>query len=284
MPYMVMLQNEPGSITALVACPACGRICNKTLLYPYDGGTLCELIFTSACPICGTKYDRCSSDDAPEWNLLKEKYLADSAAYNNEIESSIRRKKNGKFKKMDELHEDSWKKLFPEEILERGKALADAKMVKDFDANDTTVAPNDVRTYITASIEDCKVEIRIAQEKIYGMNCTCGYSNSGENCKHMAALFYTVEDKAQEDDSEIINPVEVPAAPAPAPTPVKVAVPVPAPAPAPAPTPVKVAKPVLRPAAAAAAPAAEPEPVAEPAPAEPVAVEKPKAKIKIKAK
>ena len=283
MPYMVMLQNEPGSITAVVACPACGRICNKTLLYPYDGGTLCELIFTSACPICGTKYDRCSSDDAPEWNLLKEKYLADPTAYNNEIESSIRRKKNGKFKKMDELHEDSWKKLFPEEILERGKALADAKMVKDFDANDTTVAPNDVRTYITASIEDCKVEIRIAQEKIYGMNCTCGYSNSGENCKHMAALFYTVEEKTQEDESEIITPVEVPT-PVSVPTPVKVAAPVPAPAPAPAPTPVKVAKPVLRPAAAAAAPAAEPEPVAEPAPAEPVAVEKPKAKIKIKAK
>lgn len=103
----------------------------------------------------------------------------------------------------------SWKKYFRPHILERGENYAHEGQVTDL---------SDSNGKISAEVEGSEtydVEIEYAGNKILSMYCSCPYAESGESCKHMAAVLYAWEDEsAPVNDTnteleEAINAMEV---------------------------------------------------------------------------
>ena len=78
--------------------------------------------------------------------------------------------------------------LFSKRILERGY---------DYYLNGAVVNIYKTSDEIEADVlgsELYHVEILLNNERIYSMECDCPYAEDGENCKHMAALLYAVND------------------------------------------------------------------------------------------
>ena len=78
----------------------------------------------------------------------------------------------------------NWERLFKPHILERGMAYYCEGCVEDLEVNDDE---------ITAAVEGSDmydVCIDLDGNGVSGMECTCPYAESGENCKHMAAVLY----------------------------------------------------------------------------------------------
>lgn len=93
--------------------------------------------------------------------------------------------------------------LFKRHILERGEWIATSDDIFNFRKTASTIQA-DVR-----GTDWYKIEILLVNDEIHDMSCTCPYAESGDNCKHMAAvLIYAGEsDLEEQTDDEVISEV-----------------------------------------------------------------------------
>lgn len=88
-----------------------------------------------------------------------------------------------------------WKKLFDQEILERGYGYYCKNTVENLDVS------SDVILADVAGSEDYEVEISLNRGEIADMYCSCPYAEDGNNCKHMAAVLYAWEERGEKADT-----------------------------------------------------------------------------------
>lgn len=87
-----------------------------------------------------------------------------------------------------------WKGLFQKHILERGRNYFYDDAVTELQKTD--------RGYqaVVIGTEDYEVEIEMDKDVIYDMYCSCPYAEDGNNCKHMAAVLYKIEEEIENND------------------------------------------------------------------------------------
>ena len=96
--------------------------------------------------------------------------------------------------------EKTWSRLFSEIILKRGKDYwedgAVGKIVCNSDKNTVSA--------VVFGSEDYQAAITLSEDgkKIQNMECSCPFAKDGNNCKHMAALLYAIEDENDAEDTE----------------------------------------------------------------------------------
>ncbi|WP_125142053.1 SWIM zinc finger family protein [Clostridium transplantifaecale] len=91
-----------------------------------------------------------------------------------------------------------WRKLFQSVILDRGLAYYERGLVTDY-----RQGTNLIRATVQGS-EEYDVRIRMEGDKIVDMECDCPYAERGEDCKHMAAvLFYMEEEMETRSDGKL---------------------------------------------------------------------------------
>jgi len=81
----------------------------------------------------------------------------------------------------------NWKDNFTSVSLDRGIGYYEMKLVSNL-----KVADNKITAIVTGE-HLYSVEIEIEGKKIKNMSCTCPHAFKGNNCKHMAAIFYSLE-------------------------------------------------------------------------------------------
>lgn len=101
----------------------------------------------------------------------------------------------------------NWKKLFEDQILERGYDYYSGNAIENF-----TFSANTIGAEVSGT-EDYEVEISFEDGEISEMYCSCPYAAQGWNCKHMAAVLFEwaahyAADKAEEDcgDAALLLP------------------------------------------------------------------------------
>ena len=77
-----------------------------------------------------------------------------------------------------------WKDLFQEHILDRGESYYFDGAVLELHKTGT---------------EDYEVDIEMEGGRICEMYCSCPYAEGGNNCKHMAAVLFEIEEQSEED-------------------------------------------------------------------------------------
>src|SRR5690625_1045800 len=82
-----------------------------------------------------------------------------------------------------------WKHLFQDHILGRGLDYFIRNLVENVYVKDNII---EATVYGT---EEYKVEITKEDEEIIDLNCNCPYADGGNNCKHMAAVLFYLENK-----------------------------------------------------------------------------------------
>ena len=100
-----------------------------------------------------------------------------------------------------------WKNLFQEHILGRGIDYFIRNLVGNVYVKDNLI---EASVYGT---EEYKVEIVKHNEEISDLSCNCPYADGGNNCKHMAAVLFYLEDKGdtlagQDKGENIVKLVE----------------------------------------------------------------------------
>ena len=86
-----------------------------------------------------------------------------------------------------------WKKLFREHILARGVAYYYDAAVLELQKTEHGYHA------VVEGTEDYEVDIEMEEGQIYEMYCSCPYAEDGNNCKHMAAVLFEIEDQVEED-------------------------------------------------------------------------------------
>lgn len=86
----------------------------------------------------------------------------------------------------------NWKKKFRDLILERGRIYYKRNRVFGLSYN------NDTYKARVLGEKAYDVEIKVKEEDVVYMRCSCPYAVSGQNCKHMAAVMYAVDEKGDE--------------------------------------------------------------------------------------
>ncbi|MDO4168864.1 MAG: SWIM zinc finger family protein [Lachnospiraceae bacterium] len=92
-----------------------------------------------------------------------------------------------------------WRNLFQAHILDRGYHYYCEHAVEDVELGDNIMWATVYGT------QDYEVEIRFKQNEVIDMDCSCPYAESGNNCKHMAAVLYEWEDIKEENQTEDIQ-------------------------------------------------------------------------------
>ena len=82
-----------------------------------------------------------------------------------------------------------WKHLFQDHILGRGLDYFICNLVTNVYVKDNII---EATVYGT---EEYKVEIVKKNDEIIELSCNCPYADGGNNCKHMAAVLFYLEDK-----------------------------------------------------------------------------------------
>lgn len=82
----------------------------------------------------------------------------------------------------------NWKNMFKQHILHRGYDYFCDGAVENI-----TIEDNVIKATVCGT-DDYEVEIIFKGEEISDMYCSCPYAESGENCKHMAAVLFEWED------------------------------------------------------------------------------------------
>ncbi|HSH36621.1 SWIM zinc finger family protein, partial [Schnuerera sp.] len=82
-----------------------------------------------------------------------------------------------------------WKHLFQDHILGRGLDYFIRNLVENVYVKDNII---EATAYGT---EEYKVEIVKKNDEIIELSCNCPYADGGNNCKHMAAVLFYLEDK-----------------------------------------------------------------------------------------
>ena len=90
-----------------------------------------------------------------------------------------------------------WKRLFKTHILERGIEYYYEGCVQNLQKNGSKV------TATVCGSEDYKVEIVLENDNVADMYCSCPYAESGNNCKHMAAVLYELGEKNEKKASGV---------------------------------------------------------------------------------
>lgn len=86
-----------------------------------------------------------------------------------------------------------WQKMFTPWILERGRNYWDDGCVGILYQDGNTV------TAVVSGTEDYDVEIEMGRGgNIAYMSCTCPYAEEGNNCKHMAAVLFAMDEDIME--------------------------------------------------------------------------------------
>ena len=83
----------------------------------------------------------------------------------------------------------NWQSYFEPHILTRGYDYMLEGRVRNPEFRDQ------VCTAQVQGSEEYDVEIVMADNQVEEMHCTCPYARAGSNCKHMAAVLYTVSEK-----------------------------------------------------------------------------------------
>ena len=86
-----------------------------------------------------------------------------------------------------------WKDLFREHILARGEAYYYEGAVQDLEKTEHGYHA------MVEGTEDYEVDIELEDGQICEMYCTCPYADDGNNCKHMAAVLYEIEEQEEAD-------------------------------------------------------------------------------------
>lgn len=81
-----------------------------------------------------------------------------------------------------------WKELFEPRILQRGRAYHSQGAV------DMVRREGDIIHAIVLGSERYRVAIHLERDEIAGWSCDCPYASDGTPCKHLAAVFYALED------------------------------------------------------------------------------------------
>ena len=84
----------------------------------------------------------------------------------------------------------NWRDLFKPWILERGQEYFEYGQVTELEDDGDLV-----RAEVSGS-QDYHVEIRRSGKRVERMSCDCPYADKDENCKHMAAVLYALEDRS----------------------------------------------------------------------------------------
>ena len=87
----------------------------------------------------------------------------------------------------------NWRDLFKHWIVERGQAYFECGQILEMEEDGTIV-----RAKVSGSRE-YQVEIHRNNGRMVQMYCDCPYAESGENCKHMAAVLVALEDGTVKD-------------------------------------------------------------------------------------
>lgn len=86
----------------------------------------------------------------------------------------------------------NWKKKFRDLILERGRNYYKRNRVYGLSYN------NNIYKARVLGESAYDVEIKIRENDIIYMKCSCPYAASGQYCKHMAAVMYAIDEKGEE--------------------------------------------------------------------------------------
>lgn len=86
----------------------------------------------------------------------------------------------------------NWKRKFRDIILERGKYYYTHNCVQGLTYKDLVYSARVIGDYAY------QVEIKIQQDDVVYMKCSCAYAVKGNYCKHMAAVMFAIEDGASQ--------------------------------------------------------------------------------------
>lgn len=84
----------------------------------------------------------------------------------------------------------NWRNLFKPWILERGQEYFECGQVTELEDDGDLV-----RAEVSGS-QDYHVEVRRSGKRVERMSCDCPYADKDENCKHMAAVLFALEDQS----------------------------------------------------------------------------------------
>ena len=90
------------------------------------------------------------------------------------------------------MEREDWKELFAPHILQRGLACYREGAVE------TLRREGDVVKAIVLGSQRYRVEIGLKGGNITDWSCDCPYASDGTPCKHLAAVFYGLEDDSRE--------------------------------------------------------------------------------------
>lgn len=120
-------------------------------------------------------------------NLLKERALWHKYGVFVAIEHSFFQRVFLDYTAQETVLDRNWKELFNPWILERGYKYFKAGRIKKITRN------VDAITAIVMGSWDHKVDMNIGGNGVEWMSCTCPYTETGNNCKHMAAVLFAIE-------------------------------------------------------------------------------------------
>lgn len=97
----------------------------------------------------------------------------------------------------------NWKKLFTNQILERGYDYYCENAVENLE-----ISEDMIRADVIGS-EDYEVEISLNNKDVTDMYCSCPYASDGRNCKHMAAVLYEWSNREKEEEQSTKNETKI---------------------------------------------------------------------------
>lgn len=97
----------------------------------------------------------------------------------------------------------NWKKLFANQILERGYDYYCENAVENLE-----ISEDMIRADVIGS-EDYEVEISLNNKDVTDMYCSCPYASDGRNCKHMAAVLYEWSNREKEEEQSTKNETKI---------------------------------------------------------------------------
>lgn len=102
---------------------------------------------------------------------------------------------------------NNWKKQFSRKILERGENYYLLGAVEEIKLNEDT---NTVIAAVCGS-EMYNIEIKLSDDRtsVEEMYCDCQYAEDGENCKHMAAVLFELEEIDFDDCQNDCAPLDI---------------------------------------------------------------------------
>ena len=92
----------------------------------------------------------------------------------------------------------NWYTMFQPHILDRGIEYYEGGAVTEFEISSDGHEIN----AIVEGAEDYNVEIHVRGDVVESMECDCPYAESGNKCKHMAAVLFAYEEYLSENDCE----------------------------------------------------------------------------------